>query len=92
VAKYLKRLAEEGGKKLDKKESRFRLHLIPFFRDTSLLRVSSFQVERYKKSRVDAGVKEGTVNRELAALSHLFTTAEEWGSESPDLSIYCHRS
>src|SRR5205809_8133532 len=36
-------------------------------------------LERYKKSRVGEGAKVGTVNRELAALSHLLNKGIEWG-------------
>jgi integrase len=35
-------------------------------------------VDRDKKSRIDVGAKEGTINRELACVSHLFTKALEW--------------
>lgn len=58
---------------------RLNLHLVPFFGDTPLSQVSNFDVERYKKSRVGEGAKVGTVNRELAALSHLFSKGIEWG-------------
>jgi len=79
-------------------------HLIPFFGDTPLSKLSTFDLERYKKNRLSelalhggdrvsqhdretgtqAGAKvsstaPGTVNREIAALSHLFTKAVEWG-------------
>jgi len=77
---------------------------VPFFADTPLSKISSFDVERFKKQRaqeksarggdrVSAKVKEqgakatenardaapGTINRELAVLSHLFNKAIEWG-------------
>jgi hypothetical protein len=32
--------------------------------------ITSFTVERYQKKRIDAGSANGTVNRELATLSH----------------------
>jgi site-specific recombinase XerD len=60
------------------KERRFRVHLIPFFRDIPISKISDSNVERYKKRRLDEGAKTGTVNRELAALSHLFTKALDW--------------
>jgi integrase len=63
-----------------------------------LSKISSFDIERYKKYRQQEAVivrprgkvierapekntpaKPGTINRELAALSHLFNMAEEWG-------------
>jgi len=75
---YLSRLTEEGGKDLKMKRQRFQLHLLPFMGKHQLSRLSSFDLERYKKSRLDAGAAKGTINRELAALSHLFTKAEDW--------------
>lgn len=74
-------------------------HLVPFFGATPLTKVSSFDIERYKKHRLaqvvqaggdwrsgkrvprDSGrtTSPGTVNRELATLSHLFSQAGEWG-------------
>src|SRR6266849_4202795 len=78
ATKYLAKLIEEGGKDLVMKRRRLNLHLVPFFRDKPLSKISTFDIERFKKSRVDEGAKVGTVNRELAALSHLFTKAVEW--------------
>ena len=95
--KYLKKQEEEGGKDLDAKRRRLNQHLIPFFGDMPLSKVTSFDVERYKKQRsqekaISGGEKQkpkdetklkltskGTVNRELAVLSHLFNKAIEWG-------------
>ena len=95
--KYLKKQEEEGGKDLDAKRRRLNQHLIPFFGDMPLYKVTSFDVERYKKQRsqekaISGGEKQkpkdetklkltskGTVNRELAVLSHLFNKAVEWG-------------
>jgi integrase len=97
VEKYLAKLDEEGGRDLIMKRRRFSLHLIPFFGDVSLSKISSYDIERYKKKRrheiaIRGGsgrarpdeekqktTSPGTVNRELAALSHLFTKAIEWG-------------
>jgi integrase len=76
--KYLDKLALEGGRDLVMKRRRLTQHLIPFFKDKSLTGISSFDVDRYKKFRLEGSTKPGTVNRELAALSHLFTKAMEW--------------
>lgn len=75
---YLRKLNEEGGKDLIMKERRLRLHLVPFFKDMPLFQMSNFDVERYKKHRLAQKPSQGTINRELAALSHLFTKAVEW--------------
>jgi integrase len=79
ASQYLQRLVEEGGKDLVMKRRRLPIHLVPFFGDTPLSQISTFDVERYKKSRVGEGVQVGTVNRELAALSHLSNKGIEWG-------------
>lgn len=92
--KYLDRLREEDGKDLIMKRRRFLLHLIPFFGTTPLSKISGFDIERYKKFRLEqpaqrgktkdgtavygGPTKPGTINRELAALSHLFNKAIEW--------------
>jgi hypothetical protein len=76
---YLEKLAEEGGKDLVMKRRPLSLHLVPFFGDIPLSQISTFDLERFKKSHVGEGAKVGTVNRELAALSHLFTKGIEWG-------------
>lgn len=43
-----------------------------------IAKISSFDLERYKKYRQEEGAKPGTINRELSALSHLYTKAVEW--------------
>jgi hypothetical protein len=40
--------------------------------------ITSFTVDRYKKKRIDAGAAKGTINRELATLSNMFSLAVEW--------------
>lgn len=48
---YLDRLQASGGKDLKAKGQRLELHLVPFFGQLPLSKVSTFEVERYKKSR-----------------------------------------
>lgn len=94
--KYINKLEEEGGKDLKAKKRRLEQHLGPFWGDTPLSKISTFDVERYKKMRsqaraVPGGDKNkpkdksklkltsnGTINRELAVLSHLLNKALEW--------------
>jgi len=75
---YLGKLEQEGGKDITRKEQRLRLHLFPFFKNKPLSSISTFDLERFKKSRKEEGATNGTINRELAALSHLFSKAVEW--------------
>lgn len=76
--KYLSRSEQEDGKNLAGKKKCLHLHLTPFFADSPLGKIHSFDVERYKKFRKEQGAANGTVNRELATLSHLFNKAIEW--------------
>ena len=81
AAKYLDRLRESGGKDLSAKARRLKLHLVPFLGDTPLSKITTFNIEQHKRRRcteTDAA-KSGTINRELAVLSHLFNNAVEWG-------------
>jgi len=75
---YLTKLAQSGGKDINSKTRRLKHHLKPFFTDKPLAKISTFDIERYKKHRQDQGAASGTINRELAALSHLFSKAVEW--------------
>jgi integrase len=75
---YIKRLEEGAGKNIAIKGRQLRTYLKPFFGAMRLDAVTSFTVDRYKKKRIDAGAANGTINRELATLSHLFSMAVEW--------------
>lgn len=103
ATKYLIKLDLEGGKDLQQKKQRLELHLIPFFGEKPLSKITTFDIERYKKQRLaeysNRGkshvikghlihndvtptsklTSPGTVNREIAVLSHLFNKACEWG-------------
>jgi integrase len=76
--KYLQKQKVEGAKNMKAKVCQLNLYLIPFFNNMPLNKITTFDIERYKKSRHDSYVKPGTINRELATLSHLFTKALEW--------------
>lgn len=99
--KYLDRLEGGDGRDLKMKRTRLDSHLKRFFGNVPLTKISTFDVERYKKQRLQepavrggtrsnpkgtarpgatsaSTTKPGTVNRELAALSHLFNKAIEW--------------
>ncbi len=76
--KYLEKQISTRAKNLKSKISKLRLHLIPFFDRTPLDKINDIDVEEYKNKRLEKGVSETTVNRDLAVLSHLFTKAVEW--------------
>ena len=75
---YLDKLVEEGGKDIEKKRYRLHYHLLPFFKRKPLAKVSTSDVKCYKTKRLEAGAAPGSINREVAALSHLFSKAMEW--------------
>jgi hypothetical protein len=76
---YLRKLDETGGKNLKTKRRHLVVCLAPFFGSQRLNAITSFTVDRYKKRRQKAGATNGTINRELATLSHLMGKAVEWG-------------
>jgi integrase len=75
---YIERLDQENGKNLVAKRRQLRMYLSRNFGSTRLDGISSFAIERYKKQRLDDDATPGTINRELATLSHLFSKAVEW--------------
>ncbi len=50
--KYLHKLTLENGKDLKMKKMRLDKHLVPFFSNTPLSKITSFDIERYKKQRL----------------------------------------
>lgn len=76
--KYLQRLAQENGKDLAMKKTRLTLHIIPFFKNLPLHQITIPDIERYKKHRLDEKGSPGTINRELAILSHIFNKGLGW--------------
>jgi integrase len=55
--------------------SRLKNHLRPFFGEMRAADVSTAQVKRYMRQRLEAGVVSATVNRELEILKRAFTLA-----------------
>ncbi len=76
--KYVDRLEETNGKNLIAKRRQLRLYLTPFFGSQRLDTITTFTVDHYKRRRLDKGATAGTINLELATLSHLFNSAIEW--------------
>jgi integrase len=77
--RYSERLQQEDGKNIKAKRRQLSQHLVPFFGDRPLSQITTFEIERYKKTRRQMGAAPGTVNRELAVISHLLNKALEWG-------------
>ena len=79
AAQYLERLEVEGGKNLHIKQRQLALKLVPFFGESALESISSFQIEQFKSQCLKDGLSPSTVNRYLAVLSHVFAQSLEWG-------------
>ena len=62
-----------------REQSTMRRLLAADFAGKRLSRITSLNVYEYRTIRLKAGVKNGTVNREMALLRHMFRMAIEWG-------------
>lgn len=76
---YIKRLKEEGGKTIERKERTLEAYLIPALGSKPLSKITSSDLAVYRTMRRKAGAKDATVNRELAVVSHLYSKAMDWG-------------
>ncbi len=66
-------------------------HLNEFFGEKNIGEITSFDIENYKKKRIEEGVKYATINRELTCLKTIFNKAVEWGklnTNSPKIKLY----
>jgi integrase len=79
ATEYIARLESTGGKNLVAKTRHMKLRLKPFFANQRPDKITSFTVDRYKQRRKGEGAGNGTINRELATLSHFFSCAVDWG-------------
>jgi len=76
---YLKRLEETGGKNMKAKRQHIEKLLVPYFQKYRADRIVSFLVQNYVQERLATGLKQATVNRELATLSHMLRRFSKWG-------------
>lgn len=75
---YLKRLQETGGKNIPIKRRHIEDQLTPRLGKERIDKLTNFQLLRYRKERGADGVSPATINREMATLSHLLSSAVEW--------------
>ncbi|MDB4954355.1 MAG: int [Myxococcales bacterium] len=61
------------------KESRLRVHLVPFFGRMRLNEINGLALERYKALKIRSGLNPNTINKHLGILGKSLQTAEEWG-------------
>jgi integrase len=66
-----------GRSSLDDAETRWRLHLEPFFGRMKASQVTSVLLNKYVDKRQQAGAANGTINRELAALKRMFNLGHQ---------------
>lgn len=78
AADYLEKMEEIGGKDLANKRRHLNVYLVPHFATERLDRFTTFALQRYRKTRRDAGASDATVNRELATFLHMMNRAVEW--------------
>lgn len=64
-----------GKKSLGDVEWRIRCHLRPFFGHTKAHDITTADVKAYIAHRQEEGAKNGSINRELAALKRMFNLA-----------------
>jgi len=76
--KYLDTLKEIGGRDLVAKDEHFRLHFVPVFGNIPISQIDTFAIEKYQAQRKNEGAAPGSINRELATMSHLYTCAVTW--------------
>lgn len=84
ASQYLTRLESEGGKNIAIKRRHLDQLLVPYFGQRRIDRLTDFNLKAYRKQRVAAGVKDATINREMATVSHLYRKAIEWKWMTPD--------
>lgn len=58
-------------------ETAYRVHLLPFFRDTDLKAITREQVKRFMYEKLTAGLSRNSVKNYLAPLSEMFNHAVE---------------
>jgi integrase len=69
---FLRDYRINGRKSISEAESRWRVHLKPFFGDLRAVEVSSGLVARYVDARQKAGAQNATINREIACLKRMY--------------------
>ncbi|WP_363797820.1 site-specific integrase [Lysobacter firmicutimachus] len=72
---YLDHLEATGGKDIPKKRQRLTLHLNRLLGSIQLATLTQTDLRRYSAARAKEGATPGTVNRELAVVSHLLRLA-----------------
>lgn len=65
--------------------------LLQHFKGKCVYEIREFDIEQYKKVRLEAGVKHATINRELSLLRSILNKAKVWGiikTELPEIRLF----
>ncbi len=89
AARYLERLQTEGGKDLKMKRQRLELHLVPFFGDYPLSKISGFDIERYKHQRQREAVSVRPRGKTIVRATDKITTAKP-STINRELAVLSH--
>ncbi len=84
AALYLENHAKPRKRSWTSDEKYLSAQLVPFFAELELSKITPFQVNKYVVKRKNGGVKNTTVNRELAVLKTMLNLAREWDYEVPE--------
>ena len=82
---YLEGEREVGAKDMVSKEGHLRLHLVPYFGQMQIDRISKFTVEKFRNEMLRRGHSMGQVNRVLSTYRHLGNRLAERGKTSAPL-------
>lgn len=77
IADLISEYKEKQRKSLGHVETRWRLHLKPFFTRMRVSDLGTDQVRRYSTKRREKGASPATINRELSILKHAFYAAKK---------------
>jgi len=77
AADFLRDYKINGRTSIDDAESRWRLHIEPFFGRLKAPQVTSDLINKYVDRRLGEGAANATINRELAALKRMFNLGRE---------------
>jgi integrase len=89
ASKYLDRLKVEGGKDLKMKHQRLHQHLVPFFGDYPLSKITGFDIERYKHQRQKEPVSLRPRGKAVVRASDKITNAKP-STINRELAVLSH--
>lgn len=72
---YLDEMEASGGRNLPNKRRHIEQRLNPAFGKLAVTNITEEHIGRYAKAQLDLGLSSATINRDLATLSHIWTTA-----------------